>query len=1050
MAVGRDELIEMEVRLRDFMTKELKRLGLQTQKTSRMARSSFLKMGKSAGRLALKFAGITTAVLGLGAGLGGLMALFGKVRQGMGEAVAFSKAMAEVGTISEGVAGNIEHFSDAVLDLSTAFGQSELKTAKALYQTISAGITDTTEAMTLVGEASRLAVGGFADINVVVDFLTGVLNAYGKEVSEVSHLNDVFFETVRLGKTTIPEMAKQMGAVMPIAASLGVTIEELSAMLATLTLGNIETSLATTYMRQALVAIIQPTEEAKTLMNEMGLRFDKATIEAEGFVGILHRMKDAFGEDIAALQKFFPNVRSFIPVLSLAGNQFEKFLEVSEALATVNQRRLSPTMQALEVAMMSAGSKLEVVGNAARQGFMQLGMGLIESLTGPISSVTQLQDVAFLVRDAIAGLKPVVEMFMGLLVSLFAVLTKGMSMVAEHLFETSTDARVFSQDMEGLSTVLLSASKSLSGGDVDLTSALADVSGYLRSNREELVLHALAVRKDSEAVGDMLEAFTDSKIISANRAGVRRMEFENRRVTENFKNTYIDQIPKIVLASSPRLRKALEEYDREYTGDRRRIFTKVTDVVEYLERDAKNTRGAVKSVIKQISNELDDNYTGLLTTWEDAQTRLGRTLESREVELMRMTTDEQFADDFAEKFAVESGQTELIGKSFQEMYDIYSRGGKESAEHFITAFGTFVEGNLGLIPQEVLPVALPKWEQLMVKLASMGGETWKNTFLGATLDAFTSDDVLAFDEDRMALIKNQLAVINKEYERYNLLLSDTTPEDALNKQVLLLNMKMEADILAAEIAVREGSRSRHELEQSTEAIRAAYSRMRSEVVGDTEKVGFAFEKLRRDAQDLTLEFEQIKVQAVNMLADGLAEGMMQVFESSKTADEAWKDFSRNFLRTIAIMIMRAYMLQAVMAALNIFGGGAGGDYYLPDTMVGAPTKPLANGGVVPGGLGRMMPVHGYANGGPIVSEPHVAVIGEGKHNEAVVPLPDGRSIPVNMSGGGTSVNISINAVDAAGVDELLVSRQDTLRTIIRQAMTESRSFRSSMLGQTRG
>ena len=99
----------------------------------------------------------------------------------------------------------------------------------------------------------------------------------------------------------------------------------------------------------------------------------------------------------------------------------------------------------------------------------------------------------------------------------------------------------------------------------------------------------------------------------------------------------------------------------------------------------------------------------------------------------------------------------------------------------------------------------------------------------------------------------------------------------------------------------------------------------------------------------------------------------------------------------------------------------------------------------------MMPVHGYANGGPIVSGPHVALIGEGKHNEAVVPLPDGRSIPVTMNGGGgTSVNISINAVDARGVDELLVSRQDTLRNIIRQAMTESRSFRSTMLGQTRG
>ena len=88
---------------------------------------------------------------------------------------------------------------------------------------------------------------------------------------------------------------------------------------------------------------------------------------------------------------------------------------------------------------------------------------------------------------------------------------------------------------------------------------------------------------------------------------------------------------------------------------------------------------------------------------------------------------------------------------------------------------------------------------------------------------------------------------------------------------------------------------------------------------------------------------------------------------------------------------------------------------------------------------------GYAAGGAIMMGPHIALMGEGRYNEAVVPLPDGKSIPVQMTGGNQSptVNININAVDAKSVDELLVSRQDTIRNLIRQAMVEDRAFHST-------
>jgi hypothetical protein len=53
----------------------------------------------------------------------------------------------------------------------------------------------------------------------------------------------------------------------------------------------------------------------------------------------------------------------------------------------------------------------------------------------------------------------------------------------------------------------------------------------------------------------------------------------------------------------------------------------------------------------------------------------------------------------------------------------------------------------------------------------------------------------------------------------------------------------------------------------------------------------------------------------------------------------------------------------------------------------------------------------YAGGG-IASSPQLAMFGEGSRPEAYVPLPDGRTIPVTMKGGGVG-NVVVN-VDANG------------------------------------
>ncbi len=107
------------------------------------------------------------------------------------------------------------------------------------------------------------------------------------------------------------------------------------------------------------------------------------------------------------------------------------------------------------------------------------------------------------------------------------------------------------------------------------------------------------------------------------------------------------------------------------------------------------------------------------------------------------------------------------------------------------------------------------------------------------------------------------------------------------------------------------------------------------------------------------------------------------------------------------MTMKAVggMLSSIFSAIGGFAWGATTTQLGGVSAGQAVTLTAANGGVFPGGFQK------FASGG-IINQPTLGLVGEGRYNEAVVPLPDGRSIPVNMRGGGTSV--VVNVIDNTG------------------------------------
>lgn len=117
------------------------------------------------------------------------------------------------------------------------------------------------------------------------------------------------------------------------------------------------------------------------------------------------------------------------------------------------------------------------------------------------------------------------------------------------------------------------------------------------------------------------------------------------------------------------------------------------------------------------------------------------------------------------------------------------------------------------------------------------------------------------------------------------------------------------------------------------------------------------------------------------------------------------------------------LLSSIGPGIGKTGGAIGGT--LMNAGLASGNMWLAGAGAVASFLGfekggvmsssGPMPLQKYANGG-IARSPQLAMFGEGSKPEAYVPLPDGRSIPVTMAGGGGNVNnISVNvAVDNKG------------------------------------
>ena len=250
--------------------------------------------------------------------LAAIAALAKIMREATAAALEFNKAMAEVSTLLPDT-DDLAAVSLEVRRLSVEFNQAPVDQARAMYQVISAGAKNAAEASKILEVANRLAVGGVTDVATAADGLTSLLNAYGLAAGDALGVSDALFVAMKAGKTTIGELSGALGKVAPLAAQVGIGIDELTGATAALTKGGISTEIAVTGLRAIMAAVVKPTSEAATEAARLGIEFNATALKTQGLAGFMETLVTASNGSTDSLAQLFGGVEALVPALALAG-----------------------------------------------------------------------------------------------------------------------------------------------------------------------------------------------------------------------------------------------------------------------------------------------------------------------------------------------------------------------------------------------------------------------------------------------------------------------------------------------------------------------------------------------------------------------------------------------------------------------------------------------------------------------------------------------------------------------------------------------------------
>lgn len=346
-------------------------MGGSTERSGRRVRRATDQMEGGLGGVTKAARLATAALAAVGAGM--------VVRNAIRQVADFQEAMNGLAAVSGATAAQMATLEDQARSLGATSQFSAQQAAEAQRFLAQAGF-EVNETLGATPGILKLATAGQLNLADAADIASNVLGGMRLESSELNRVNDVLAKTAASSNTSIQQLGQALSFAAPFAASAGVSIEEASAAIGTMSDAGIQASRAGTGLVGTIRQLSKVTDSGQEVLAQYGLSIEDVSIESRGLLPVLDDLRSANISSGDAIKLFGSEAGAAAQVLV---NDYSGAIEgatgEADRMAGVLQQGLTPAFKSL--------------GSAASESVLQLGdsgaAGALESLvrnaTGVIS-----------------------------------------------------------------------------------------------------------------------------------------------------------------------------------------------------------------------------------------------------------------------------------------------------------------------------------------------------------------------------------------------------------------------------------------------------------------------------------------------------------------------------------------------------------------------------------------------------------------------------------------------------------------------------------------
>lgn len=206
----------------------------------------------------------------------------------------FDAAMSQVNAVTQETPENLNKLRDAALEAGGATVFTATEAANAIEELGKAGLSTADILDGALSGALSLAASGQLEVARAAEITATTLKQFNLDGSQAGHVADVLSAGAGKALGSVEDLAQGLKYVGPVAASMGVSLEETTGALALFADQGIIGEQAGTSLRGAISSLVSPSAEAGKELERLGISLFDSNKEFIGVAGTAGVLSDAY------------------------------------------------------------------------------------------------------------------------------------------------------------------------------------------------------------------------------------------------------------------------------------------------------------------------------------------------------------------------------------------------------------------------------------------------------------------------------------------------------------------------------------------------------------------------------------------------------------------------------------------------------------------------------------------------------------------------------------------------------------------------------------